>query len=304
MCGFMSLSIPVGLINRNVSLLASIFVLLLCYVIALVCNRKNHLVLAGFLTVLAYNLGLVLFLATFPGGLNTGVLPTYDLLLEASLVSVAFFPARSVFIVSAINIAIILGTILFLPKAPDLVAFLHYDAYDALIRPIILQLFAAFIVYVWVNSAYQAILRADHAEEIAVLERREVERQQQEIEQKKQLDYGIEQILGSLNKAANGDMHVKVPLDQNNILWRVGYSINNLLARIQAFREERAELARTRQAASALTEALKQGQLPRFEGWTHTCLDGLLVELRKVSSRQQSHTASFSFPLQDDMHKP
>ncbi|HWS83625.1 MAG TPA: hypothetical protein VN207_05140, partial [Ktedonobacteraceae bacterium] len=173
--------------------------------------------------------------------------------------------------------------------------------YDVFLRPIRLQLFSGFVVYIWVNSAYKAIIRADRAEEIANLEHREVERQQQEIEHKKQLDLGIELILGSLNKVANGDTHVKVPLDQDNILWRVGYSINNLLARIQAFREERAELARTRQAATVLTEALKYGQFPRLNGWTHTCLDGLLVELRKVSDWQQSHTNSSSSPSRDNL---
>lgn len=290
MCGFIMLPVPVGLINHNIPMLGSILSTLLLYGIALLCNRKNNLVLAGFLTVLAFSLGLLNYLLTFPGGLNTGVLPSYDLFLEASLVSVAFFPARSVFIVSAFNIAIIIGTILLLPKAPDLVAFLHRDTYDVLIRPITLQLFAAFVVYVWVNSAYKAILRADHAEEIAELERREVERRQQEIEQKKQLDQGIEQILASLNKVANGDTHVKVPLDQNNVLWRVGYSINNLLARIQAFKEERAELIRTRQVAVVLIETLKRGQLPNFNEWTHTCLDALVVELRKTPNWQQSQT--------------
>jgi hypothetical protein len=234
----------------------------------------------------------VLFLATFPGGLNIGTLPTFDLLLEVTLVSVAFFRARSIFIITAINIAIIVGSILLLPKAPDLVAFLRYDTYDVVIRPIILQLFGAFIVYVWVNSAYQAILRADRAEEVAELERREIERQEQEIEQKKQLDFGIDQIMSSLNRVANGETNVKVPLDQNNVLWRVGYSINNLLARIQAIREERAELIRTKQTAAALTESLKYGQLPRWDRWTHTCLDELLIELRKVSDWQQSHVGS------------
>jgi hypothetical protein len=292
LCGFVSLSIPVALINQNVPLLVSICILLLSYSIGLVCNRKGNLILAGFLAIVPYNLGLISYLSSFPGGLNTGVLPTYDLLLEVSLVAVAFFPAWSLFIVTASNIAIIVGTLLLAPKAPDLVAFLHYDAYDVIIRPVILQLFAAFVVYVWVHSAYQAILRADRAEEVADLERREIERQEQEIEQKKQLDYGIDQIMASLNRVANGETNVKVPLDQNNVLWRVGYSINNLLARIHAIREERAELVRTKQIAAILTETLKNGQLPKFDRWTHTCLDELLIELRRVSNWQQSPIGS------------
>jgi len=299
--GFAILPMPVALIDRNIPLLVTLLVMLLVYQIAALCNRKDNLALAGLLTILVLELGLVLFFGTIPGGLNIQELRVFDIFLEASLVSVAFFPARSVFIVTAINIAIIVGTVLLLPKAPDLAAFLHDNAYAVFDLPITLQLFGAFIVYVWVNSAHKAIIRADRAEEIAELERREVERQEQEIEQKRQLDYGIEQILGSLNKVANGDTHAKVPLDQNNILWRVGYSINNLLARIQAFREERAELARTRQAAAAITEALKYGQFPSFNGWTHTCLDGLLIELRKVSNWQQSHTGPSSSPSRDNL---
>jgi hypothetical protein len=107
--------------------------------------------------------------------------------------------------------------------------------------------------------------------------------------------------MGSLNRVANGETNVKVPLDQNNVLWRVGYSINNLLARIQAFREERAELVRTKQIAAALTEALKNGQLPRLDRWTHTCLDELLIELRKVSDWQQSHIGSSSSPNREKL---
>jgi hypothetical protein len=289
------------LISHNIPQLIVFLTILLVYGIALLCNRKNNLALAGFLAILIFDLGLLVSLLTTPGGLNTGILPTYDLLLETSLVSVAFFPPKSVFIMTAIHIATIVGTILLLPKAPDLVAFLHYDTYDVIIRPIMLQLFAAFIVYVWVTSAYKAISRADRAEEVAELERREVERQQQEIEQKKQLDHGIEQILGSLNKVANGDMHVKVPLDQNNILWRVGYSINNLLARIQAFREERAELTRTKQAAAVLTEALKHGQFPRLDEWTHTCLDGLFIECRKTLDKQQSQIGPSTSPDRNNL---
>jgi hypothetical protein len=302
MFGFLILPVPVGVIDHNTPMLTSISISLLLYGIALLCNRKNHMALAGFLMILTFSLGLLIYLLTFPGGLNTGVLPTYDLFLEASLVSVAFFPIWSVFIVAAFNIIIIIATVLLSPKTPDLVAFLQHDTYDVLIRPITLQLFGAFIVYVWVSSAYKAIFRADRAEEVAELERREVERRQQEIEQKKQLDHGIEQILASLNKVANGDAHVKIPLDQNNVLWRVGYSINNLLARIQAVKEERAELARTRQVAAVLTEALKHGRLPSFNGgWTHTCLDTLLVELRKVSNGQQSHLGPSSFPGRDNL---
>jgi hypothetical protein len=62
-----------------------------------------------------------------------------------------------------------------------------------------------------------------------------------------QLEDGIQSVIQSLNTViAKGDFSIRVPLAQENILWRVGHSINNLLARLQAFKQEKAELDKTR----------------------------------------------------------
>ena len=74
---------------------------------------------------------------------------------------------------------------------------------------------------------------------------------------------------------------MRVPLAQENILWRVGYSINNLLARLQGFRQEKTELENTRTVANQLAGCLRQGQPYPLNQWTGTSLDQLIIELNK-----------------------
>ena len=138
------------------------------------------------------------------------------------------------------------------------------------------------MAYLWVRGARIAILRADRAEEIAALEQREIKRQQREIEDKQQLDMGIQQILQTHVQVANGNFSARAPLSKDNVLWQIAYSLNNLLARLQGYNQmqvqlKRAqaenyrlhtslqgtlsaqnELQRTREAATRLVEALKQ----------------------------------------------
>ncbi len=293
------ISYPAAFAGSNSLLIVILTIDLFIMALAMGLNRWKRVNIAGIMVVLCFTASPTLNILTTPGGVNTIALPIFGLLVLPLMCAVSFLPAWWVFVVAVGNSLFALYVLKFMPSSGELHEVLKV-AFPGVFTPILLsQGIVSIVGFLWVRGATQAILRADRAEELAELERREIERQQQEIEQKRQLDYGVEQILGSLNKVANGELNVKVPLDQNNILWRVGYSINNLLARVQAFREERLELARTRQVAAACTEALRRGQLPHLDRWTHTCLDGLLVELQKGSNGQQSHTAPFSSPHQD-----
>lgn len=298
------ISYPAAFAGSNSFLTIILTIDLLIMALAMALNRLGRVNIAGILVVLCFIASPTVNILTTPGGVNTSSLAVFSLLVLPLMCAISFLPAWWVFVVAAGNSLFALYALRFVPSSGELHDVLNV-AFPGIFTPILLSQWIVSIVgFLWVRGATLAILRADHAEELAKLERREMERQQQEIEQKKQLDYGIEQILRSLNKVANGEMNVKVPLEQNNILWQVGYSINNLLARIQAFKEERFELARTKQVADAFTQALKLGQLPNFNGWTHTCLDELLVELRKISNGQQSPQTTPSASSQQDRNKP
>ncbi len=133
-----------------------------------------------------------------------------------------------------------------------------------------------------IRALTKEIKRADNAEEIAQLKQSEAELRKREAEQAQQLEEGVQLILQALNAAAaKGDFSMRVPLAQENILWRVGYCINNLLARLQGFKQEKTELQKTRAVASQLAEYLRQGQSYPLHQWTGTSLDQLIIELNK-----------------------
>src|SRR2546429_546513 len=84
--------------------------------------------------------------------------------------------------------------------------------------------------------------------------------QQAIAQQKQELESGIELILQTHVQVANGDFTTRAPLTQDHLLWQVGHSLNNLLARLQRLNQAEAELQRAkvdfrRQMGSAQTEA-------------------------------------------------
>lgn len=127
-------------------------------------------------------------------------------------------------------------------------------AYDVVAQPIGLQIIVAVVTYLWVRSALRAIARADRAEEVAELQQREAERTHQ-------LESGIQQLLRTQVRAANGDLTARANLSQDNILWQVGISLNFLLTRLQkaAWEASRAENENQhlRWEVARLTEALR-----------------------------------------------
>jgi len=193
---------------------------------------------------------------------------------------------------------------------PELAHLLKTDASRIFSYPIILQVIVAIVTYLWVSSANKAIQRADRAEEIAALERREIELQQREIEQKQQLDTGIQQILQTHVQVANGNFTARAPLGRENILWQIAYSLNNLLARLQSYgqmaghyqqlQEEnyrlygalqntsaaQHELQRTKEAATRLVDLLKQSRDGRISPATlksGTIIDAVAIQLNNTS---------------------
>jgi hypothetical protein len=312
------LPIPVALITNNVPLLVALIVTLLINAVALFLNRLGKLVAAGVLFVTVLNVGFMLSLLTTPGGLDMSNLPTFDLLAEALLVSVAFFPPWSIFVVLLVNSVFILLDLALQPHTLALGHYLTVNAYDVLVRPIILQIIVAGVTYLWVRSATEAIVRADRAEEIAELEHRELNRQEQEIEHKRQLDLGIQKILETHVEIAKGNFKARAPLAQDNILWRIAYSLNNLLARLQRYSQLESEhqrlkaeyerllgmlrdapataiaaereLQRTREAVVLLLEAAQKAKNGQGLLWiprTGTVVDALAQELAPFQPQAQ-----------------
>jgi hypothetical protein len=242
----------------------------------------------------------------------------FDLMVQAECVAVSLFVPSSVFLVAIVNSIFFLLVLNATPITPDLALLLKTDASRIVSSPIILQIIVAIVTYLWVSSANNAIQRADRAEEIAALEQREIERQQREIEEKQQLDLGIQQILQTHVEVANGNFSARAPLGKDNVLWQIAYSLNNLLARLQGYSQMRAqlqraqaenyrlynalqdtssaqhELQRTREAAARLIEALKQsrnGRMPPLPAQTGTVIDSVVVQLNTSTASAKQNQA-------------
>lgn len=286
---------PVAIFGPDKSLIFILLIPVAIDIIALIFNRLGKITTAGVLVIIGIEVGLVLSIlgpALGRGGLTTYLLPQFDLMVQAEFVAITLLRPKSVFLMAFLHCAFIVGGVLFLPHSAEFIPILAGNEYEIFLRPITLQIIVAFVTYLWVTSAQQAVKRADRAEVIAALERREVERQQEELALKQQLEEGIQQILQTHVQVSNGNFSARVPLNQANILWRISYSLNNVLSRLQSLNHAEQELQRAKAETARLTEAIHQARLGhpfRLER-TGTHLDPLILEL--MSSASLSSQAS------------
>jgi hypothetical protein len=248
---------------------------------ALFLKRAGLIYIAGTIVTITVEFGLCsAVLAT--GRFDTVNLSLFDLMVQSVIVAMAFFPPLTVFFIAFFNCFFIICALQFQPHTAALNQQLAQHFVTIATPSILLQIFVAGVSFIIIRALIKEIRRADSAEELAQLRQSEAELRKRQAEQAQQLEEGIQLILQALNTAAaKGDFSMRVPLAQENILWRVGYSINNLLARLQGFRQEKAELDKTRAVASRLTECLREGRAFPLNQWTGTSLDQLIIELNK-----------------------
>jgi hypothetical protein len=276
------LPLPSAIEIHNVPITVTLVVTIVFYVIAAILNRTGNIIVAGIITMFCLEGGLITSLLSLQatGGTHLFDLPTFMLLAEPLIVSAAFFAPVFTIVTTIINSVIVFCFLMFLPQAPDLSALMHSAAYSVLIGPIVLLTVVGFSLASFSSGWLREVRRANRAEEIARLEREQLALQDLELEIKKELELSMQDILTSINAFSIGDLNARTSIPQNNLLFRVGYAINNLLTRQQRAFEERKQLEQTQQAANMLVSALVQrvpmSQLP----WTQTPVDAILKELR------------------------
>jgi len=257
---------------------ADIGMLVFC-VIAIFFNRAQHPQAAGVLLTVGFELALtVVIFTTRP--YDEPSIQQYELFVFGELLCVSLLAPNSVFIVMIYNIAVIV-TSLFLPlslqpRTAGLILDLQTQWVPILIRPVAVQLLVAFVCWLWVRSASQAIKRADRAEMIAKLEH-------ELSEQKRELEVGIQQILQTHVEVANGNLRARAPLNQDNVLWQIAKALNNLLVRLQRAYEAEIRLQRVEKAVHATVQAIqyaeRTNQMPHIS-LTQTEIDPLIAALQ------------------------
>lgn len=162
------------------------------------------------------------------GQLDPIFLSMFDLLVVTELIAASILNPASVFAVALINVLLIVLDLNIQPHSMMWMQMVMSQTltYSLLARPVTLYLVVAAVAFLWVRSALRALQRADRAELIAELERREAE-------QKKLLEQEIEQILQVHVRVANGDLNARASTSKDRSLWQIGLALNNLLARFK-----------------------------------------------------------------------
>jgi hypothetical protein len=250
-------SLFVSFVGTNEKLIPIVIGSFFLLIVATILNRSGKITLAGILVVLTFITFPMANIVTTPGGLSMLVLPLFGLLILPLLCAVSFLPPWWVFVVALGNCLFAWFSLTVLPRTAELDAILAI-AFAGIIVPIIFsQIIVAIVAYAWVQGTTQALIRANNAEEIARLEHDLGLQAEEAAQQKKQLEASIQKIVETHMYVANGNLNVRVPLTDENVLWQISGPLNNLLARTQRWRQEAEQ---SQQAMIALQQARSENE--------------------------------------------
>jgi hypothetical protein len=284
---FLSLVIVSPLVTGDAQTLVAFSLFAVGLVVCAVLNRRGLVSAAG--TVLVALIILVIMgpTVTSPLGLTMGQLPNYDALVIAVLVAATLLPRWAIFVVAALNSAMVVADFTLRQHHPNvqqdaaLYASPTLQTISLIVRPIALELMIAVVAYLWIRGTDEAIRRADRAEEVAQLEQREAERA-------RDLAEGVQQLLAVHIRLANGDFRARAPQLRSAPLAQIGQSLNNLIYRLARFAQAEAALQRTYAEATRLAGALQQarhGQPFTIPPPSGTPLDPVVETLRQQAQR-------------------
>lgn len=248
-------------------------------IVAIILNRSGFVNLAGLIMVALPALVIVLSILGAPNGeLDLLYMPLFDLLAISIVIAASLLAPPAVLIVTLAAVGFTIADILLQPHVATMDAlFQSSDGLLTLIaRPVAFQIIVGSVGFLWARSTVQSIRRADRAEELAELERRELDRTHE-------LEEGVRQLLAVHVHLANGDFNVRAPAIRNSLLWQIGSSLNNLVARLGRLAQADFVLRRTQEEANRVTEAiymLNSGRQPIWPAPSNTPLDRLVDVLR------------------------
>jgi hypothetical protein len=263
------------------STIAVLGVLATC-LIAVILNRAGQVTLAGYTLVLIIAGAIAMVFLGAPHGVaGLDYFPIYDLLVVPLVVGASLLPEGQVFIIAAINCAFILGDALLQPHGFNINTS---DGYSLIAKPVIIQIIIAIVSFLWVRSTNAAIRRADRAEELAQMEHHLAE-------QKNQMEIGIREILNTHVRIANGDFGARAPLTQDNVLFQIAASLNNLLNRLSRAGQAEFLYQRTVAEIKRLRDSLlaaRSGRQPLWPAPSGTPVDSLIEVIAGVQQRPGS----------------
>jgi hypothetical protein len=264
------------------------FVLALILIVML--NRMGQITLAGGVLVACITGAVFAYMLSSPLGLTMGQLPNYDALAVGVVVAASVLPRRAGFVVATLNSAAIVADYLLRPHNANISAdaalysSVTQQTVSLLVRPIALQFIFAVIAYLWVRGTDHAIARADRAEEIAVLEARE-------LEGARILEEGVGYVRQTIARWARGDLKARVPVMPVPALRNMCDDLNGFIVAFSYMSNADYHLRRLQGEVSNLTVALRlwvAGGIPRWPAPSGTALDDVLVILADLRRRDSA----------------
>ncbi|MGH2514161.1 MAG: hypothetical protein ACRDHP_00750, partial [Ktedonobacterales bacterium] len=196
----------------------AVIIMMVGLVVAAVFNRTGRTRVAAYLVP-----GLLMLLIALAivgtKTLDPYLAVAYDLFVIPIILTSLTADRRAPWYFAAISIAFIVADFYLQPHALlhgngassfDGIAYeiSQVGAWGSINRHVALSLFAAFFGWLGARSVDRAIARADRAEEIAELER-------QQLEQRRQLEFGVQQLLETHVRLANQDYTARANLPQD-----------------------------------------------------------------------------------------
>lgn len=255
-------------------------------VVSCVClylNRIGRTLIACILQVISFEFALTSVILTMLP-LNSASTQILDLFIVGELLAASLLPVRSVSLVALYNSLFIWLNISYQSHTPDMIQALYSQFTSIVTRGVGLQFMVAGISSLWVYNTRKAI---SSGYKVAKLEHIL-------IEQRKELEAGIEQILQTHVSVANGNLNARVPLAQDHLLWHVARALNSLLVRLQRTSVSERELHRVEHAVTSTVNIIQKSDQQHQQAripFTQTAIDPLIASM-------QGKTFAFTKPLQ------
>lgn len=273
---------------------------ILCCLFAIPLNRRGQVTAVGVLLIIAVDVVVAGVILSERNGLDPLFLSMFDLLVVAELIAASLLAPASVFSIALLNLVLVIVDINLQPHSMMWMQMIGSEqlSYSLILRPALLYFAVAAVAYLWVKSALNALRRADRAELIAKLERRDAERTQQ-------IEDAVEEILAVHVRVANGDLNARAPVYQNRMLWQVGLALNNLLSRFKSTAQSERYLQRVQKEVTDLRLVLhhwRKGEPLRWYPPGQSLLGPLVDDLRVILTPE--YTPQSGFPPQAAVPAP
>lgn len=237
--------------------------------------------------------------------LDPTLLPIFADLVIPVILAGALMPPVAALVTGGFNSVFIIAVVSLQQHTPAYDQMLQLGrASVAIALPLTIQVIVSVVTYVIMRNLITTIRRADRAEEIVALQTEIAEFERSRAEEKQQLEEGIAVLAQVHAEIARGNLHARVPLRAEHVLWQVAVPLNNLLNRLQQWKNGAEQMDRTRAAINNTIYGLQEGRKSRrtvyFQEATRTPLDPLLPEINYLSmqvAQREQLPPSASRPL-------